>query len=106
MIAHLSFWERATLDCSAGMMKPGAFRDIAGINASLITKSQARSVDDVLREFQEARAQVKNEIRRFTEEQLQAPSPWNDGKPLWEHLADDTYVHYEEHESKLRKWIA
>ena len=46
------------------------------------------------------------DINRLTDGELLEAAPWGDGKTLWEHVVDDTVVHYEEHKSKLIEWCA
>jgi|GEM_PF-5696713 len=105
LVAHLTFWERATLDCRSGRSSPASLKDVPGINSDLLVQARNRTANDVIRDFHESGKQIIDEINRLEDHELQQSSPWNDGKALWEHLADDTFVHYEEHEPKLRKWV-
>lgn len=106
LIAHLTFWERVTLDCHAGRASAESLRDVDAINASLLFDTRSRTVSDVLSEFSESGKSIIEEINALGDEELLNASPWKDGKPLWEHLADDTFIHYEEHTPKLHRWIA
>lgn len=104
LLAHLSYWEHPTLDKRAGRTALASWGDVHATNEELLRKSRRRSVADVLREFAESGQRIIEEIERLSDDDLLNDSPWNDGKRLWEHLADDTCVHYEEHLPALRAW--
>ena len=106
LLAHLSFWEHPTLDQLAGRSRSASWGDVPAINAELLQKSRQRSVSDVLAEFNQSGRQIAREIGELADADLARESPWNDGKTLGEHLADDTWVHYEEHLPTLRAWAA
>ena len=104
MLAHLSYWEHLTLDKLSGRITAASWGDVQATNEELLRKSRNRSVTDVLRGFFESGKRIIAEIERLTDEDLLRESPWGDGKQLWEHLADDTCVHYEQHLPALRSW--
>jgi hypothetical protein len=104
LLAHLAFWEFATLNRLSGA-GPKSF-DINKVNAELLRNSRERSVADVMQEFSQSGIRVIQEIEKLTDDDLLGESPWRDRKPLWEHLAYDTFVHYEEHLPSLRAWAA
>ena len=106
LIAHLSFWEWATLNCRSGKATIDSLKDVPAINAELLSRTQSRTAEEVLHEFQNSGRKLIQEISNFTDDELLGPAPWGDGKALWEHLADDTVVHYEEHKRKLMQWLA
>jgi len=103
-IAHITFWERPTLDRLKGQSKVKSLDDIDSINAELLQKSRALPLDEVLRVFFESGKQVLSEIDGCSDSQLEEPSPWGDGKTLCEHIIDDTCDHYDEHLPELREW--
>jgi hemerythrin superfamily protein len=104
LIAHLTFWERATLDCHCGSASPESLKDVPAINAALVSRTNSRTSTEVVHEFHHHGAVLIEELHQFTDDQMTGPAPWKDDKQLWEHLADDTIVHYEEHEKTLRTW--
>ena len=106
LIAHLTFWERATLYVRSGFASAQSLRNVPAINAELLSRTRSRSAKEVLQEFQNSGKRLIDEIKNFTDEELLKESPWGDGKTLSEHLLDDTVVHYEEHKGKLVKWLA
>ena len=106
LVAHLTFWEFATLDCRCGRATTESLKDIPAINAELLTQTRSLSAEEVLHKFHHFEEKLIIEISNLTEGELLAPAPWPDRKPLWEHLLDDTVVHYEEHKIKLIQWCA
>jgi hypothetical protein len=106
LIAHLTFWEWATLNCRSGRTTTESLKDIPTINAELLSQTRSRSALEVVREFEDSGKKVMEEVSNFTDEELLGAAPWGDGKTLWEHLMDDTVVHYEEHRGKLISWVA
>ena len=54
LIAHVTFWERATLDCRAGRASAESLRDVNAINARLLFDTRSRPVNEVLRNFSES----------------------------------------------------
>jgi hypothetical protein len=101
LIAHLTFWEHATLDVVAGLASADSLKNVHAINSGLLAKSSEQPVAEVLREFAKSGERLTQQIEALSDEELQEPAPWGDGIPLIEHLADDTYVHYQEHNKTL-----
>ena len=104
LIAHLAFWELATLHILNKRILPEQLKDVHTINSDLLIKAKNRSGVEIIREFAESGERLFREIETLTDQQLQQSSPWNDGIPLIEHLADDTFLHYQEHYEKKKKW--
>jgi hypothetical protein len=65
-IAHLTYWEHATLDRLNGRVLEESWGDVDKINAELLVKAQARSIDEILREFNESGRQIIREIELLT----------------------------------------
>jgi hypothetical protein len=97
LLAHLAFWEHATLDVRSASKTAESLKDVHAINADLLAKTKNRTADDVVQEFVRSGEKLLEQINSLADQQLQASSPWGDGIPLIDHLADDTCEHYEEH---------
>jgi hypothetical protein len=101
LIAHVAFWEHATLHVRSGFRNAASLKDVHAINSDLLAKTKDRAAKEVVQEFVRSGEALVKHIRALTDEDLQQPSPWGDGISLIEHLADDTCIHYEEHLQRI-----
>jgi len=101
-IAHLAFWEHATLDVLSGTRSADSLKDVHAINLELLVKTKRLSASEVLQEFARSGERLIAQINDLTPERLPGEGPWADGISLIEHLLDDTCVHYQEHFEKIR----
>lgn len=110
VLAHLAFWEERTRWRLS--LPPEA--QPASISEAEMRRLNARARDEG-RERSAAEALTGH--RRAYEALLRAvaaldDAPLNDrerlqrdGAPVWQHIADNTYNHYDEHAAEIRAWL-
>ncbi|HEX5546225.1 MAG TPA: DinB family protein [Ktedonobacterales bacterium] len=114
VIAHLTWYERAVLDGAARVMNTGTFtraNDGLGMderNARIADESRARSVDDVLAEADDVFTQLLTMIAACPDELLNNAKVLGlpDDVPPWMRVANNSYLHYQQHEQSIRAWLA
>lgn len=104
LIYHLTFWQWPTLSLWTGQSSANQWQDIDSINARVLHESQTQSLPAVLAHYRQSGERLLQTISDLSEADLQHASPWQDGKLLWQHLADDTFEHCLEHRTDLRAW--
>ncbi len=73
-------------------------------NAAVFAENRARPLDDVLQDAREVFAQLRSEIERLSDDQLNNPAYIKDipgGITPWQLLSGSTWRHYEEHTNML-----
>ena len=87
--------------------------DISGegmdrLNEQFYQENKARSVNEVLSDFQSTHTHLLAAVQAMTGEDLTDPHrfAWTDGKPLWQFIASETYEHILEHIGAIRRWLA
>lgn len=73
-------------------------------NAAVFTENRGRPLDEVSQDAREVFAQLRSEIDRLSEEQLNDPAYIRDipgGITPWQLLSGSTWRHYEEHTNML-----
>jgi len=114
VVAHLTWYERAIVDGAAQVMNTGTFtraNDGLGMderNARIAAESRARSVDDVLAEADDVFAQLLQVIAACPDELLNNAKLLGlpDDVPPWMRVANNSYLHYQQHEQSIRAWLA
>ncbi len=114
LVAHLTWYERAVVDGAAQIMNTGTFtraNDGLGMderNARVAGESRARSVDDVLAEADNVFAQLLQVIAACPDDLLNNAKLLGlpDDVPPWMRVANNSYLHYQQHEQSIRAWLA
>ncbi len=114
VVAHLTWYERAVVDGAAQIMNTGTYtRGADGLgmderNARIATESRARSVDDVLAEADDVFAQLLKVIAACPDDLLNNAQFLGlpDDIPPWMRVANNSYLHYQQHEQSIRAWLA
>ncbi len=114
ILAHLTWYEQAVVDGAHQITNTGAFtrkNDGLGMderNARIAAESLARPVGDVLAEADDVFRHLLNVIAACPDALL------NDAKllglpddvPPWMRVANNSYLHYQQHERSIRAWLA
>jgi len=114
VVAHLTWYERAIVDGAAQVMNTGTFtraNDGLGMderNARIAAESRARSVDDVLAEADDVFAQLLQVIAACPDDLLNNAKLLGlpDDVPPWMRVANNSYLHYQQHEQSIQAWLA
>ncbi len=114
IVAHLTWYEQAVVDGARQITNTGTFtraNDGLGIdarNARIAAESRARSVDDVLAEADDVFAQLLNVIAACPDELLNNAKLLGlpDDIPPWMRVANNSYLHYQQHAQSIRSWLA
>lgn len=114
VVAHLTWYERAIVDGAAQVMNTGTFtraNDGLGMderNARIAAESSARSVDDVLAEADDVFTQLLQVIAVCPDDLLNNAKLLGlpDDVPPWMRVANNSYLHYQQHEQSIRAWLA
>ncbi len=73
-------------------------------NAAVFVENRERSLDDVLRDAREVFAQLRSEVERLSEDELNNPAYIKDipgGITPWQLISGSAWKHYEEHTDML-----
>jgi hypothetical protein len=114
VLAHLAFWQRygaALARAARHNATPQIDVDIDDAtesqNASVVAQYYLASTGAVLANWSEAREELLEQIAGLTEEQLNDPDyfTWNEGRPLLERIAGNSYDHEREHIEQIRQWM-
>ncbi|MBE3559533.1 MAG: ClbS/DfsB family four-helix bundle protein [Ktedonobacteraceae bacterium] len=110
-IAHLSAWHHVALNRIQAMNQgtprfplPGKTED--EVNEHFYQQNKARSLDDILAEFDTTYQQIENEVQSLSEEALHRPLAWRNDASILPTIAGNTYEHYAEHSQIIRDWLA
>lgn len=112
VLQHLSIWEAETIQLILGFRRgrrPPSERftgEVDALNAKWHAATRDRPLDRVLADFHAVRKQTLRQIEDLTEDELSRPKPfpWMMGRPLAEWIAEDTYLHEQEHAEQIRRW--
>lgn len=116
ILAHLAAWEQLTLErLNAGLgNRPLPMRliktaeDIQWMNEKVYARNRDRSLIDVQDDFRMAHQRLMEKVEDIDKKILQNPArlEWTNGRPLWELIADNTYLHDAEHQNAIETWLA
>lgn len=116
MLAHLAAWEQLTLERLTSWLenRPLNFRaiktdeDVEWMNEKVYLRNRVRSLADVREDFQLAHPRLMEKVEKLDKQVLEqdAPLGWANGRPLWQLIADNTYLHYAEHQAAIEAWLA
>ena len=114
LVAHLTWYEQAVVDGARQITSTGTFtraNDGVGIderNARVTAESRARSVAEVLAEADDVFAQLLKVIAACPDDLLNNAKLLGlpDDVPPWMRVANNSYLHYQQHEQSIRAWLA
>ena len=114
IVAHLTWYERAVVDGAAQIMNTGTFtraNDGLGMderNSRIAAETHARSAADVLAEADDVFAQLLRVIAACPDDLLNNAKLLGlpDDVPPWMRVANNSYLHYQQHEQSIRAWLA
>ncbi len=111
-IAHLSAWQRRQIARDQAVREgielpdPTPGMSIDEINELYYQQNKDRALADILDEFHETAQSLQESIEALTDEQLNSPITWLNGRTLASYVAGDSYEHYEEHTEIIQQWLA
>ena len=116
ILAHISAWERKICqwleESAAGKVPqrpaPGfTWDDLDTVNLQIYEENKEKPLNEVLSEYHDSYQESLKIVKAFSEDDLIDPNhfEWREGDPLWHMVGGNTFWHYEEHESSIRKWI-
>ncbi|HET8841945.1 MAG TPA: ClbS/DfsB family four-helix bundle protein [Ktedonobacteraceae bacterium] len=117
ILAHIATWQaRATLIVqAAGRNEPPKLdppvtneKEMDMLNAQVFITNQARSLESIQNDFHSSFQSLYAATEALSEDDLFNPQrfAWKEGQPLWRTVEGDTFEHYPEHESMIKKWLA
>ncbi|HEU4783033.1 MAG TPA: DinB family protein, partial [Ktedonobacterales bacterium] len=114
LVAHLTWYERAVVDGAAQIMNTGTFtrpndgRGMDERNVRIAAESRARPTDEVLAEADDVFAQLLKVIAACPDDLLNNAKLLGlpDDVPPWMRVANNSYLHYQQHEQSIRAWLA
>jgi hypothetical protein len=114
LVAHLTWYERAVVEGASQVMNSGAFtraNDGLGMderNARIAAESRARPVNEVLAEADDVFDQLLRVIAACPDDLLNNAKVLGlpDDIPPWMRVANNSYLHYQQHEQSIRAWLA
>lgn len=114
LLAHLNAWEaeliKLLFQAKQGL-KPSSThfsgQNVDEINARWQAESQNRDLERIFSDFQGIRKQTVRRVSAFTDKELNDTQRyrWQQGRPLWQWIAADTYEHEQEHAEQLGAWL-
>jgi len=115
VIFHMNMWEAETIKALWQIedgKKPGladlSEEEIEVLNARWAEEALARPLDLVLEDFHSIRNQTNRRVRAISDRNLNDSQrfTWLNGSPLWELVADETYLHEADHRAEILSWRA
>jgi hypothetical protein len=111
VVAHIAFWERYAIRLLEAVERGetpelAAEDDTETRNASVVAQYYLRPLSAVLADWHEAREDLIELLAVTPDEVLNdGQYSWNDGRPLWERVAGNSYEHEQEHIDQIRAWM-
>ncbi len=87
--------------------------DVDFRNALIYQENRARSLSDVMLDSRRVFQKLLELVEGLPEEDLLEPGRsewyvkprWQESRPLWKCIADDSYEHYRQHIPGIRRWL-
>lgn len=115
ILFHLTFWEgqMVTLlfQAQKGMPKPTTVHfgkdPLDTVNQHIYDTGKDRPLDVIWQDWQSVRKQTIRRVSEMSEAELNELDryPWQEGKPLFEWVVNDSVGHEEEHSDAIREWL-
>jgi hypothetical protein len=113
IMAHLSAWEAELIKLlwqAKQVQKPTSIHfsevPVDEVNQTWYQASKTRPLERILADYQSVRKQTERRVQAFSKRLLNDPQayPWLRGRPLWEWIANDSYLHEAEHREQIQTW--
>jgi uncharacterized damage-inducible protein DinB len=102
-LGHITWWEQVPVHMLRGEpdedLLPNEEWDTDRANAVLLARNQPRPLDDIIADFNASYASLLQELEAMPAARLDETAPY--GGSLLEHIAGNTYEHYDEHANLL-----
>jgi hypothetical protein len=120
IVAHVTAYERGLVEWLEAALRGELLElpdldhpDVDRRNAAIFLQNQGRPLVEVLRESKQVFERLLELVRGLSEAELTEPertdwfvrSRWNESRPLWKCIADDSYKHYHQHIPDIRAWL-
>jgi uncharacterized damage-inducible protein DinB len=112
VLAHIAFWERyavRVLKAARHGETPefDAEDSTESRNASVVAQYYLTPMGAVIAGWNEAREDLLEQIVFLSEADLNDPNrfAWNEGRPLLDRIAANSYAHEREHIEQIRAWM-
>jgi uncharacterized damage-inducible protein DinB len=119
-MGHVAYYERWLLqwleDAVRGKVTLATHRDLLNVderNALIYIENKDRTLQVIQEDSRRVFERLCQLAKTLTERELIDPFRferyvvpfWGKSLPLWECIADDSYIHYAEHTSNIREWL-
>lgn len=120
VIGHLTYYENWMLGwleaAVRGRVTVASHQDLMAVddrNALVWKANSDRSLAEIIKESQSVSDRLLAMVRALPEQDLFDPYRferyilpfWDNYRLLWECIADDSYLHYQEHATSIREWL-
>jgi uncharacterized damage-inducible protein DinB len=111
LLAHISFWERRTVDRlhkpSDQQPAPMTEATMHALNAEAAAAGSAQPLAAVVAGSDASYQLLLREIEGLSDETLNETERLGpDSGPVWDNIAGNGYDHYAEHAAEIRAWLA
>ena len=116
LMPHLSFWELYTITRLRARSDDAALKqaeadleaeDENELNERIYRQNKDRPLADVRTDFNRSFEDIVREVESLSEEDIFAQGRfliW-DGEPIGRLIANNTYLHYQEHNNAIKAWL-
>jgi hypothetical protein len=110
-VAHLSAWHKVLLTRMLAIRDPAHFEntrtalDVDTLNEQFYQQNKTCPLNDVLAEFDVTHRQIVQILEELTDEQINQPQDWLNGRSLLSNITGNTVEHYEEHSQIIQDWL-
>ena len=112
LLSHITYWERDTVDVLKAAAR-GETPYLTGPeetdarNAEAVARNRDRPAAAVVADYFQTIDDLIAQVETLSEADLTDPNrfPWEEGKPLWKHIAGESYAHEHEHREQIRAWL-
>lgn len=116
-LAHITDWEQRMIRWIEESLRgdvpqrpePGmTWDDLDRLNEQVYQANKGKPLNQVLAEFHGSYHQALRAVQVLSQDQLTNPYAfeWRDGAPLWQMVAANTWLHYQEHRDTIENWLS
>ena len=110
-LAHVTAWDvdlLTNLGKARRGLKPGRTQWNTALileqNAAWHKELQSRPLERVLADYDGVHAQVLKAVQSLSDAELEAPTAWLQGRPLFQYFVDHIVTHEDEHGAEIAEW--
>lgn len=111
-LAHLSIWQSELVTALSRLDKPRLvpsiveIEDINGWNEEQYQINARRSLDVIVEDFHGVHKHLLKAVESLDEKTLNDARrfAWMEGEPIWYLIAENGYLHEQEHAEDIRRW--